>query len=310
VGIPSWMLGGRLRRAACVGIVAIFALPATAVAAPDCADYPQPRTVLSGLPQLESVISDRAGHLYFVESGAGRLMKLAEPGAQPQVLLDGIDHPLGLAFDPRERLYLGYGGDGVTSQVTRSGGLLRVDPRTGAYSVYATGMDMANGVALGPDGAIYASDDFGTQIHRVIDGQVTNDWATVVSANGLVVDSAGRWLYAAQTFQPAAIARVEIANPQHVETYVQAAPEDIAAGPDGMTRDEKDQLYVAANGAGEVWRIDTQRRICVLWHGPGYPDGPSAVAFGNGTGRFPATSLFVVTFDGNLIELPGVRAPR
>jgi sugar lactone lactonase YvrE len=164
---------------------------------------------------------------------------------------------------------------------------------------------MANGVAVGPDGAIYASNNFGTDVQRVVDGQVELDWADVTSANGLVVDRAGTFLYAAQTFQPAAIMRVEIANPQNVETYVAAGPEDIAAGPDGMTRDERDRLYVAANGAGQVWRVDEQRRICALWRG--LPAGPSAVAFGSGTRRFPETSLFVVTFQGQLIELPGVR---
>lgn len=55
-----------------------------------------------------------------------------------------------------------------------------------------------------------------------------------------------------------------------------------------------------------MWRADEQRRICVLWRGTPFPLGPSAVAFGSGTKRFPETSLFVVTFRGELIELPGV----
>jgi hypothetical protein len=39
---------------------------------------------------------------------------------------------------------------------------------------------------------------------------------------------------------------------------------------------------------------------------PPFPDGPSAVAVGKGTTRFPATNLYVVTFDGHLFELPNV----
>lgn len=310
------MVLGRIRQTGALKLyllsavaVGLAALPATAVAAPDCATVPQPRTILSGLGRLESVISDRQGRLYFVETGnPGRLLKLSEPGAQPQVLVDGIENPRGLAFDRDGTLYLGFGGDGVISQLELNAGLLRVDPRTGEHSVYVTGLEMANGVAVGPDGVIYASNDFGTHIHRVVDGRVENKWAPVLSANGLVVDSAGTYLYAAQTFQPAAIARVEIAHPQNVDTYVQAGPEDIAAGPDGMTRDERDRLYVAANGAGQVWRVDEQRRICVLWRGLPFPLGPSAVAFGSGTRRFPEANLYVVNFNGELIELPGVRS--
>jgi sugar lactone lactonase YvrE len=291
-----------------LAIGAMTFLPATAGAAPDCSTVPQPRTILSGLGRLESVIADRQGRLYFVETGnPGRLLKLSQPGAPPEVLVSGIENPRGLAFDRDGRLYLGFGGDGVTSQVTLNAGIMIVDPRTGAHSVYVTGLEMANGVAVGPDGVIYASNDFGTHIHRVIDGRVENKWAPVLSANGLVVDATGTYLYAAQTFQPAAIARVEIAHPENVETYVQAAPEDIAAGPDGMTRDERGRLYVAANGGGQVWRIDEQRRICALWHGLPFPLGPSAVAFGSGTRRFPEANLYVVNFNGELIELPGVR---
>jgi sugar lactone lactonase YvrE len=290
----------------CVAAAVLLALPAASAAAPDCAVVPQPRTILSGFGRLESVIADRQGRLYFVETGnVGRLLRLSAPGAQPEVLLDGVPNPRGLAFDRDGMLYLGFGGDGVVSQETLNAGILRIDPKTGANSLYATGLEMANGVAWS-DGVIYASNNLGTHIQRVVDGRVELDWAEVVSANGLVVDRAGKYLYAAQTFQPAAIKRVEIANPQNVETYVQAAPEDTTAGPDGMTRDERDRLYVAANGAGQVWRVDEQRRICVLWRGT--PVGPSAVAFGSGTRLFPENNLYVVTFQGQIIELPGVRS--
>jgi sugar lactone lactonase YvrE len=288
-------------------MVALFAVPAAASAAPECSNAPEPRTILSGMGRLESITADRQGRLYFVETGStGRLLRLSARGAQPEVLLSGIRNPRGLTFDRKGNLFLGFGGDGIVSQVTPDAGILKIDTRTGTSTLYATGLEMANGVAIDPDGVIYASNNFGTHIHRVINGRVENKWAPVLSANGLVVDRAGEYLYAAQTFQPAAIQRVEIAHPEHVETYVQAAPEDIAAGPDGMTRDDRDQLYVAANGAGQVWRIDTQRQICVMWHGLPFPLGPSAASFGSGDGPFPKSSLFIVDFNGQLTELPGV----
>ena len=110
------------------------------------------------------------------------------------------------------------------------------------------------------------------------------DLGEVASSNGLVVDTTGRWLYVAQTFVPAAISRVEIADPAHVETWYAAPAADSGAALDGLTRDAHDRLYVAANLGGEVWRVQdrrprhacspTCRRV-----------GPSAVAFGSARRR-------------------------
>src|SRR5256885_1023747 len=75
----------------------------------------------------------------------------------------------------------------------------------------------------------------------------------------------------------------------------------MSAGLDSMTQDQKGNLYVAANGAGEVWKIDTRRRICVLARGL---MNASAVAFGSG--RF-ARNLYVTTFRGLIVELKAGR---
>ena len=84
----------------------------------------------------------------------------------------------------------------------------------------------------------------------------------------------------------------------------------MTAGLDGMDRDAADQLFVTANGSGQVWRVDRKPSICVLLRGlPGFPDGPSAVAVGSTRGPFRAENAYVVTFDGNVIELVGVAEP-
>lgn len=307
---------GRRALTSVAGTLAVLLLPAApAIAAPACETQPAARTLVSGLGRLESVIADPAGRLYFTDITAGALFVLSRPGAEPRVLVDGIDSPGGLAFAEDGSLLVGFGNSipgGTVGNVAPQAGLLRVDTRTGESEVFVEGLSMANGVAAGPDGALYASDDFGLGIDRVVDGQVERNWASVVSPNGLVVDREGRYLYAAQTFQPAAIQRVEIAKPDNVSTYVSADPADIAAGPDGMTRDGIDRLYVAANGGGEIWRVNRRREICSLASYAPFPDGPSAVAFG-ATGRkgpFPRTSLYFVTFAGELVELPGVLSWR
>ena len=285
--------------------LALLALPATASAAPPCPDAPAPRQVLSGQGVLEAITANRDA-LFISNSSQDAVVRLDSPAGAPRVLAP-VPAPGGLVFDRDGTLVAGTGNDlgqGAVGNVTGLASLLRLDPVTGASSVFATGLQMANGVTRGRDGTFYASNDVGAAgIDRVsAAGTVERAWAGVVSPNGLAVSSDGRWLYAAQTFQPAAIKRVEIANPANVETYAQPGPEDIADGPDAMTRDADDNLYVAANGGGEVWRVGTDRSICALATGLTLP---SAVSFGGG-GAFPKTSLYVVTFNGDLIELPGV----
>lgn len=279
------------------------------MAVPPCADQPEARTLVSDLGLLESVTVGPDERLYFSEADAGQLMVLGRPGAEPSVLVDGVEEPGGLVFQRDGTLLFGYGtniSNGVVGNVAPQAGVLRVDVRTGETKPYASGLGQSNGLALGHDGTLYASNDFGAAgIDRVVNGEVEHGWARVYSPNGLVVDSAGRYLYAAQTFQPAAIARIEIANPSNVTTFFAATQEDWAAGLDGMTRDRMDRLYVTANGGGAIWRVNRAGEACSLANYPPFPDGPSAISFGtsNRRGPFPHTNLYFVSFAGELVEL-------
>jgi gluconolactonase len=310
------MVVARSMRAVLVGAVAgLLALTAApAIAAPDCTSQTpaRVRTLLSGQGTLESIAVDRRGRLFFTNESS--LMRLDRPGGQPRVMAQ-MESPGGIAFDDAGNVIVGYGNsvaNGTVGDLTGPAGLLRVNPVTGASEVYATGLSMANGVVRARDGSYYASNDFGSNIDRVQGGVTQRGWSQVDSGNGLTIDSQGRYLYVAQTFRPAAIQRIDLADPTSVTPYVTAGPEDVAAGLDGMTRDSEDRLFVAANGAGQIWRIDRDpAEICVLLRGlPGFPDGPSAVATGSRYGRFPAENLYVVTFDGNLIELSRVARAR
>jgi sugar lactone lactonase YvrE len=298
----------------------LLGAPASAIALPDCDRQPAQRVLVSGRGTLESVIADDRGHLFFTDADAGQLLRMDRRHSDPRVLVEGIRAPGGLAFLSDGSLLVGYGDaiqTAITGEEDPQAGLIQVDPRSGDHRVYAEGMAMANGVVRAPDGAIYASADVGTAgIDRVLGGDVTVGWAEVESPNGLVVDTSERWLYASQTFVPAAIARVEIANPAHVETFFQAPQADVAAGLDGMTRDAHDRLYVAANGGGAIWRVEADgSQACALAHMPSL--GPSAVAFGSAgrdkRGRprgFGRRNLYVTTFQGELIQLKNVRGRR
>jgi sugar lactone lactonase YvrE len=268
-----------------------------------------------GLGTLESAIMDPQGRLLF--TGDGALNRMNAPDAEPMPFVDGVESPGGLAYGTDGFLYMAYGNsiaNGATGLQNPQSGLLRIDPATGESAVYVEGLSMGNGVVRGPDGSFYASNDIAGGVDRVApDGTVEIGWADVNSANGLVIDRAREYLYSAQTFQAAAIAKVDLADPTNVETFYSASPEDIAAGLDGMVRDRRDRLYVAANGAGEVWRVNRKAEACALASGAPFapfPDGPSALTFGRGKAGFDRRDLYVVNFAGEVIELAGVRGSR
>jgi sugar lactone lactonase YvrE len=191
---------------------------------------------------------------------------------------------------------------------------VRVDPSTGKVSTFATGLGMANGLAQAAshksdqravqqpraDGTLYATNDFGFDIDRIdTTGHVDHGWAKVFSTNGVVLSPDQRYLYVSQTFQPAAVKRITIADPSQVTTFAAAQGADTTAGLDDMTIDASGNLYVAANGAGQVWRIATDGNICVLASGLQFP---SSAVLGPGS---LASNLYVVGFGGEIVELPG-----
>ncbi|WP_372789721.1 SMP-30/gluconolactonase/LRE family protein [Paraconexibacter sp.] len=301
-----------MRRVAIVGAtvlvaVATAAAPAGAITACPGVD-PSVTPVLTGEGSLESVIVDARGRLYYTDTTAQALKRLDAPGAHPEVVAAGIASPGGLAIDDQGRILLGQGNSaagGALGNLAPSARLLRIDPETGEVTTVASGLQMTNGVVRAADGAVYASNDIGLGIDRIgADGSVALRWARVTSPNGLAIDRAQRYLYAAQTFQPAAIARIDLEDPSAVETYATPAADGIAGGPDGMAIDGRDRLVVAANAGGEVWRVDTDRTICSVGRGL---TTPSAVAYGHSDRGFSAGRLFSVGFDGVVAEIPGGR---
>jgi hypothetical protein len=290
---------------------ALCVLAPPAAAAPDCPGAPfETRTLASAQGTLESAIVHPNGKLYFTNSTG--LLRLDSPSAEP-VMHTLAEEPGGLAIEPDGTIVMGVGNtasNGSVGDETGPSSLIRIDPATGESEPYATGLSMGNGVDRGPDGSIYASNDFGSNIDRVRNGETERGWAKVDSGNGLQVDSTGKWLYVVQTFRPAAIQRVEIANPANVTPFAVAPPEDMSAGFDGMDRDPLDNLYVAANGAGSIWKITPAAEMCVLLRGlPPFPDGPSAVAVGLYGTSFPPENVYVVAFNGDVTEIAGAAAP-
>lgn len=282
----------------------------TARAVPYAAEAAPPRVISSKLGLLESAIVDTRGRLFVTSQTwngprRGAVLRLDHPGAEAVPLTEDITSPGGLAIDEQDQLIVGYGNSpvgGLLGNVVGRAGLLRIDPDTGQRQIYATGLSMANGIARAADGTIFASNDLGTYIDRVDPhGTVHRRWARVWSANGLAIDPTGRYLYAAQTFASAVIRCIDITDPTKVTTHARPLRGGRLALLDGMAIDTLGRLYVAANGAGQIWRADVDGTIRALARGLTFP---SAIALGRSFRGFSAGNLYAVTFNGDIVALP------
>ena len=224
---------------------------------------PRPEVLHSRLGALESALVDDRGRLFFTsqtwdEPMRGAVLRLDRPDADPVPIARDIESPGGLALDERGQLIVGFGDSvpgGLIGNIVGRAGLLVIDLDTGDRQTWVSGLGMANGIARAADGTVYASNDVGTHIERIEPGgDVQRRWAKLWSANGLAIDPTGRYLYAAQTFTRSAIRRIELANPANITTHASPDLAGAAATLDGMTIDRSGRLYVAANGAGQIWR--------------------------------------------------------
>jgi len=280
---------------------------------PPCSGPVSKSTLYSDLGRLESVIVGDSGRLYVSLTPTGattsRLISIRRPGGSPQTVVDGPGGPGGLAWQ-KKRLLWGYGNsaaNGVTGDEDPVSGLYRVNLSKRKRLLVSDRLGMANGIVRARTGSIFASNDFGMKLDRITpSGGTVNGWTTLDSANGMVLSENQKYLFAAQTFSdPPAIARIRISNPPKVKTW--ASTEDVFTGNpvfDGLTRDNKGSLYVTAFATGEVWKIDSDRRFCVLATGLAQT---SAVAFGRGKQGFSSRRLYAVGFNGELTAIKGAR---
>jgi sugar lactone lactonase YvrE len=291
-----------------VFVVAVLATGPVAYAVPDCPDMPRASVVASGQGRLESIASDSQGRLFFTDVNQNRLLRLDAPGARAKVLAADIPSPGGLAWDPSGDLIVGYNGAGFfTPQGNAMSGLYRVNPETGQKRAFASEFDQANGLARSRAGDYYTSNVADGEIVRVSPAGAPSHWTTIPSANGLAVDPESRYLYVATSI-PAKVVRVELADPTRTKDLFDASQSPEVPAPDGLTTDSAGRLFVAANGAGQIWRIEGEGQPCAVAKGLA---APSNVAFGGGRpgAGFSARNLYAVTFTGDVVELAGAGAP-
>ena len=230
-------------------------------------------TLPPGATTPEGITVDTAGNVYvttfgFPDSGpatAGQVVVFSPNGKllRPPVVVAGASpHLLGLAFHPTtgELLVLDFG----------LGNVLRVDPQTGASSVFSpigptSGL---NALTFDSAGNVYVSDSFqgiiwripstgGAAVNWKQDPLLTTTGKPPFGANGLAFNNAGTALFVANTGDDSVV-RIP------VSAGVAGAPEVLAYsinGADGLIIDPSDNIWVCANQSDEIVVLDPTGKV-------------------------------------------------
>jgi CubicO group peptidase (beta-lactamase class C family) len=174
----------------------------------------------------------------------------------------------------------------------------RVTPE-GEATVVATGIGDPNFLLVRDEGSILVSDD-GTHEIWTVDG---NGFEEIFSGsighpNGMVVSPDGNTLYVAQTFSSVdpvvwdnRVWSLPLANGEPAGDPVLLCETENAEGADGLAMDEDGHIYVAANVAGKILRVDpSDGSVEVV--AEGLP-GVASLAFGRG--EYGETSLYATS---------------
>ncbi|MGK8488298.1 SMP-30/gluconolactonase/LRE family protein [Nocardia asiatica] len=274
---------------------AVAAIPACAATGPARTLVAQPRT-------FEAAAFDRQGRLLVSDWLGNRIDVLDTPGAAPRTIAS-IDAPGGIAPLPDGAVLVGSGiaAPALLAPTFGFARLMRLDPATGQLAPYAGGLSMGNGVAIAPDGTVYASNDLVPALDRVDpDGTVHRGWYRETPANGLALSPDGRTLYANVSLggdtrtlaidTATGVARTHFRPPAGFEN----------AFLDDLDIDRAGRLYAPAYFAGQVWRIDTDGTVCALATGLALPAG---ITVGVDRAGFAAGSVYVTTHTGQVVEI-------
>lgn len=285
-------------------LVTGVAVTPPAQAAPACSSTPPPLQQVARIPgELEAIAVDQRGRMFLTDLLNQYLWRIDRPGATPVVVAKGFSSLGGLVVQPDGSLLVGSGNDpvtGLTGYLTPTAKIWKVDPDTGAKSVFAM-VRSADGLAQAPDGTVYASNLFGDSIARIRPGGAVDlDWAHLPTGNGLVVDATGQTLYAVSSVVGKPVWQIPTVNPAAKTPYAATTTVDELNIPDGLTRDSRGDLIVATH-LGQLWKVAPGGATCAL---ADHLYVSSNVGYGNGDQGFSRGRLYRIGFDGRVLEVP------
>ena len=200
------------------------------------------RTVLASTGRPNGLALDRAGFVWVAETAMRAVLKMKQDGSFKVHVRQGPDRPFrflnDLAFAPNGDLYVT--DSGVLPEEIMPGGELvshyrslkydgrvyRIDAHSGAASCVDQGLEFANGIAFGPDEALYVAETLSGNIYRYA-------WR-----DGAALGRRELFGNVLERFDPA-----------HLR------------GPDGMKFGEDGHLYVAVFGQSDVAVLDRGGRV-------------------------------------------------
>ncbi len=280
-------------------LLGMAAIAPPAALAQDDSLFPATAAVLvdGKFQRCEGIAFNGEGELYV--TGNHKLWRVSLDGEVTEVA--EMHSNLGLApigdrdllvadFGPTNRFDLGPNVDGIVWRITPEGEKTRV---------VDGGIGDPNFVLVRPDSTILVTDDATDEIMLVLpDGRKGVISDAVGHPNGLALSADGATLYVAQIFKsirPFVTDGRVWALPM-TGGMPSGAPEVVAdlgdaAANDGLAMDELGRLYVAANGSGQIWRLDpaTREQLLIAEEMP----GAASIAFG--AGEFDHQSIYVTS---------------
>ena len=155
-------------------------------------------TFVSGMPDASDIVFDNNGHAYVTDIGSDKVYQYNSSGQLLQTYSNGLSSPRGIAWDEAHHQVL------VTNdyRAPYANSVTAIDPNTGAWSTFATGLGEPEGITAGPDGKFYVANftysySFGGQSPpdtiQVIgaNGGVSSTWSSGGTINGAVELAAG-----------------------------------------------------------------------------------------------------------------------
>lgn len=200
------------------------------------------------------------------------------------------------AVGDRDILVADFGPTNAFRGERNSDGIIwRITPE-GEKTEISTGIGDPNFIVVLENGSLLVSDDATADIYLVADDGVPKLFSTAVNhPNGLALSADGNTLYVAQIFtsiRPViaddaiwAIALSEGKPVRDAKLVVRTGPN---AAVDGLAMDIEGRLYIAANGAGQLWRYDPVTEEMLLLASGMF--GLASLAFG--AGEFDHQSIY------------------